>query len=37
MFGIPETRLVAAEGLDIVGIDVEARLDKAREQIAQLG
>lgn len=37
MFGIPETRLVAAEGLDIVGIDVAARLNKAREQIAQLG
>ena len=27
MFGIPETRFVAAEGLDIVGIDVEAQVD----------
>lgn len=36
MFGIPETRFVAAEGLDIVGIDVEAQLNKAREQIAKL-
>lgn len=36
MFGIPETRFVAAEGLDIVGIDVEAQLDKACEQLAQL-
>ena len=36
MFGIPETRFVAAEGLDIVGIDVEAQLDKARAQIAAL-
>lgn len=36
MFGIPETRFVAAEGLDVVGIDVEAQLDKAREQLAKL-
>lgn len=36
MFGIPETRFVAAEGLDIVGIDVEAQLDKARAQLAKL-
>ena len=36
MFGIPETRFVAAEGLDVVGIDVEAQLDKAREQLATL-
>ena len=36
MFGIPETRFVAAEGLDIVGIDVEAQMDKARAQIAAL-
>ncbi len=36
MFGIPEVRLVAGEGLDIVGIDVEAQLDKARATIAKL-
>ena len=36
MFGIPETRFVAAEGLDIVGVDVEAQLDKARAQLARL-
>ena len=36
MFGIPETRFVAAEGLDIVGIDVEAQMDKARRQMAKL-
>lgn len=36
MFGIPEVRFVAAEGLDIVGIDVEAQMDKARAQIARL-
>lgn len=35
MFGIPETRFVAAEGLDIVGIDVDAQMDKAREQMAK--
>lgn len=37
MFGIPETRFAAAEGLDIAGIDVEAQMDKARAQIAKLG
>lgn len=37
MFGIPETRFVAAEGLDIVGIDVEDQMDKARAQMAKLG
>lgn len=36
MFGIPETRFVAAEGLDIVGIDVDEQMNKAREQIAAL-
>lgn len=36
MFGIPETRFVAAEGLDIVGIDVEEQMDKARAQMAKL-
>ncbi len=36
MFGIPEVRFVAAEGLDIVGIDVEAQMDKAREAMRKL-
>lgn len=36
MFGIPEVRLVAAEGLDIVGMDIEAQMDKARATIAAL-
>ena len=36
MFGIPEVRRVQAEGLDIVGIDVEGQLDKARLQIKKL-
>ena len=36
MFGIPETRFVAAEGLDIVGIDVQEQMDKARAQMAKL-
>lgn len=36
MFGIPETRFVAAENLDIYGIDVAAQMDKARTQIAKL-
>ena len=36
MFGIPEVRRVQAEGLDIVGIDIEAQLDKAREQMKKL-
>ena len=36
MFGIPEVRFVAAEGLDIVGIDVDAQMDKARAQMAKL-
>ena len=34
MFGIPEVLFAAAEGLDIVGIDVEVQLDRAREQLA---
>ena len=37
MFGIPETRFVAAEGLDVVGIDIEEQLAKARSQISKLG
>ncbi len=36
MFGIPETRFIAAEGLDIVGMDVEGQMDKARAQMAKL-
>ncbi len=36
MFGIPEVRFVAAEGLDVIGIDVEAQMDKARAQLAKL-
>lgn len=36
MFGIPKTRLIAAEGLDIVGIDVEAQMDKARARMTEL-
>ncbi|MBC5583763.1 NAD(P)H-dependent oxidoreductase [Eggerthella sp. NSJ-70] len=36
MFGIPEIRFVAAEGLDVVGIDVQEQLDKARAQMAKL-
>lgn len=36
MFGIPETRFAAAENLDIVGIDIEAQMNIARESIAKL-
>lgn len=36
MFGIPETRFVAAEGLDIIGIDIDAQMDKAREAMRKL-
>ncbi len=36
MFGIPEVRFVAAENLDVLGIDVEAQLDKARTQLELL-
>ena len=36
MFGIPETRLVAAENLDVMGIDVEACMNVARETLARL-
>lgn len=36
MLGIPETRFVAAEGLDIIGMDVEAQMEKARAEIARL-
>ncbi|MFQ9179571.1 MAG: NAD(P)H-dependent oxidoreductase [Eggerthella lenta] len=36
MFGIPEVRFVAAEGLDIVGIDIQEQMDKARAQMAKL-
>lgn len=33
MFGIPEVRLVAAEGLDIIGMDIEAQMNKARKMM----
>ena len=36
MFGIDEVRMVAAEGLDVVGVDVNERIERAREQIAEL-
>ena len=36
MFGIPETRYVLAQGLDVVGADIEACLAPARETIAKL-
>ncbi len=36
MFGIPKTRFVAAENLDVVGIDVKAQMDKACAAIAKL-
>lgn len=36
MFGIPETRCIQAENLDMVGADVEAELDRARAQIKGL-
>ncbi|MCH3967704.1 MAG: NAD(P)H-dependent oxidoreductase [Atopobiaceae bacterium] len=36
MFGIPRTHLVAAELLDVVGIDVDARMDLARRQMAAI-
>lgn len=36
MLGIPETRFVAAENLDMVGVDVEAQLAQARERVREL-
>lgn len=36
MFGIPETRFVAAENLDVVGNDNEASMAVARREIAKL-
>ena len=36
MFDLGETRFVSAEGLDIIGMDIEAQMDKAREAIAKL-
>jgi len=36
MFGIPQVRLIAAEGLDIVELDTEAQIEKARQQIREL-
>lgn len=37
MFGISETRFIAAEGLDIAGIDIEGQMNKARAEMAKLG
>lgn len=31
MFGIPNTQCIAAEGLDIIGMNVEEQMDKARQ------
>ena len=36
MFGIPETRFVAADNLDVWGTDVEAQMTAAREAVEQL-
>lgn len=36
MFGIGEVRMVAAEGLDVAGVDVNEQIERAREQIAEL-
>lgn len=36
MFGIPETRLVAAEEMDVVGGDREASMEAARAEIRRL-
>ena len=36
MFGIADVRFIAAEGLDVVGADIEACLAPARETIAKL-
>lgn len=36
MFGIPETRCVVAEGLDVVGADIEAALAKAAAELAAI-
>lgn len=36
MFGIPDVRYVAAEGLDIVGININDQMECARKRIEQL-
>lgn len=36
MFGIPEVRFVAAENLDVQGMDIEAEMSRALERIACL-
>ena len=36
MFGIGEVRMVAAEGLDVAGVDVNEQVELARKQIAEL-
>ncbi|MGI6105899.1 MAG: NAD(P)H-dependent oxidoreductase [Raoultibacter sp.] len=36
MFGIPEVRFVVAEGLDVIGLDLEGQMQKAREALSAL-
>ena len=36
MFGIPEVRFAAAEDLDVVGVDIQARLAHAKEDVLRL-
>ena len=36
MYGIPETHLIAAEMLDVIGMDVDAIMAEAKEEIARL-
>lgn len=37
MFGIPELRYVVAEGLDVIGMDIDEQMDKAYEALKTLG
>lgn len=36
MLSLGETRFVSAEGLDIIGMDIEAQMNKAREELKKL-
>ncbi len=36
MFGIPEVRFAAAEDLDVVGADIQAHMNRAKEQVLRL-
>lgn len=36
MFGIPRTHLIAAEGMDVVGLDHEREMEKARAAVREL-